>query len=368
MKPKSTLWPREEHTEGKHLVLREYLKAWLPILGSTQGRIIFIDGFAGPGEYEGGEPGSPVIAMDTFMDHDAAPRIKAQVVFAFIEKHPARAKHLQSLVDERESKFPNNMRVHVINEKFDLKMTELLEDVKGRLAPAFVMIDPFGVKGFSPNVICGILANQKCEIYVTIMWSRMIRFCSTDGFRPHMNDIFGSKWTSINNIASEDGRHDLYQMYTTRLKEFGAKYVISFDLYKSNKIEYSVFFATQNLTGCDRMKQAIWKVCPFGDFSFQGETANQPILVGLDAPNYDPLRSALSEQFGSKGWTPIKKVLDFVKSDKTLYHSGQVKKPVLQPMEQEKLLEVKSGSRKKQLTYPDGCQIRFLESARPKQP
>lgn len=55
MKPKSTLWPREPHTEGKHLVLKEYLNAWFPILGGTQGRIVFIDGFAGPGEYAGGE-------------------------------------------------------------------------------------------------------------------------------------------------------------------------------------------------------------------------------------------------------------------------------------------------------------------------
>ena len=34
----------------------------------SQGRlpeILYIDGFAGPGEYEGGEAGSPIIALDT---------------------------------------------------------------------------------------------------------------------------------------------------------------------------------------------------------------------------------------------------------------------------------------------------------------
>lgn len=55
--PRSKLWPLEAHTRGKHLVLKNYVNAWLPILGSTRQRILFIDGFAGPGEYAGGEEG-----------------------------------------------------------------------------------------------------------------------------------------------------------------------------------------------------------------------------------------------------------------------------------------------------------------------
>ncbi len=48
---KGVVWPIGPHTPGKHLVLREYLKAWLPIMGMTQGRILFIDGFCGPGSF-----------------------------------------------------------------------------------------------------------------------------------------------------------------------------------------------------------------------------------------------------------------------------------------------------------------------------
>lgn len=371
MKPKKTLWDREPHTEGKHLVLENYLKAWFPILGNTQEQIIFIDGFAGPGEYENGERGSPVIAMETFANHSAAAKITAKIRLAFIEKRADRAKHLQSLVAAWEPKFPNNMKAVVINKEFDPTMKKMLDDLKGRherLAPAFVMIDPFGVKDFSIEVIEGLLANPKCELYITIMWSRMRRFLFTSEFRSYMDNIFGPKWTSVNDTTSDKGRNKLYQMYKKRLKDKGARYVLSFDLYKGKTIEYSIFFATQNLTGCDKMKQAIWKVCPFGDYSFRGETANQPILVGIDAPNYDPLRSALLEHFGGNGWTRVKKVLDFVKSDKTLYHSGQVKKTVLRPMEQEGLLEVQSDSRKRSLTYPKGCRIRFGESGQPKRP
>ncbi len=60
--PKDILWELEPHTLGKHRVLRAYLDAWFPILSSWRKRILFIDGFAGPGEYKGGEEGSPQIA------------------------------------------------------------------------------------------------------------------------------------------------------------------------------------------------------------------------------------------------------------------------------------------------------------------
>ena len=46
--PKKTLWPLEPHTRGKHLVLKSYLDAWLPIMGTRNARILVIDGFAGP--------------------------------------------------------------------------------------------------------------------------------------------------------------------------------------------------------------------------------------------------------------------------------------------------------------------------------
>ena len=48
-----TLWRHDEQTEGKHLVLRSYLDGWFPILSRWNGRLLFVDGFAGPGEYIG---------------------------------------------------------------------------------------------------------------------------------------------------------------------------------------------------------------------------------------------------------------------------------------------------------------------------
>lgn len=111
--PKTTLWTRGHHTEGKHLVLGHYLNAWFPILGmgDWNGRILFVDGFAGPGEYEGGEEGSPVVAMRALADHSARRRINAEVVFLFIEENGNRARHLEGLVAEWRPKLPRSAKV-----------------------------------------------------------------------------------------------------------------------------------------------------------------------------------------------------------------------------------------------------------------
>jgi hypothetical protein len=48
-----------------------------------------------------------------------------------------------------------------------------------------------------------------------------------------------------------------------------------------------------------------------------------------------------------------------VGSDETDYHTGQVKRQVLAPLERQGSIEVEDGVRKKKCTYPDGTRLRF---------
>lgn len=92
-----TVWELEPHTQAKHDLLRRYLGAWFGIMGRSAGRIVFFDGFAGPGTYKGGEPGSPVIALKTLLDHSN--RYDAcQYVLIFNEADRARYDSLQTVL------------------------------------------------------------------------------------------------------------------------------------------------------------------------------------------------------------------------------------------------------------------------------
>lgn len=70
-KIKTVIWKMQPHTEMKHIILKKYLDAWLPIMANTNKKILYIDGFAGPGEYKNGEIGSPIIAINAIKNHKA---------------------------------------------------------------------------------------------------------------------------------------------------------------------------------------------------------------------------------------------------------------------------------------------------------
>src|SRR6185437_9529423 len=99
--PKSTVWKIEPHTQAKHEILRRYLEAWTAIL--SLGRfptIAYVDGFAGPGVYEKGEIGSPIIALNAALDQQRQhPEMAAtSLIFLFIEEKKDRADRLEDSV------------------------------------------------------------------------------------------------------------------------------------------------------------------------------------------------------------------------------------------------------------------------------
>jgi len=220
MNPSETLWALEPHTKGKHLVLKNYLNAWLPILGRYSGRIIFIDGFAGPGKYEGGEEGSPLIALAALCEHQARHSIRAEVGFIFIEKDKQRAHYLESLINAMQPSLPANCYVEVINNKFDGTINEImdmLDEQEKKLAPSFVMVDPFGVSETPMEVIRRILRNPKSEVYISFMYDYINRFRNKPEFEQHLDEMFGcNEWRDGIEIDDSRNANNFITLYTKK--------------------------------------------------------------------------------------------------------------------------------------------------------
>ncbi len=366
MPPKTTVWELDAHTRGKHLVLRNYLNAWLPIMGMGKynGRILVVDGFAGPGQYKGGEDGSPIIALKALIEHRAKHQIAAEVVFMFIEKDAERAAYLQTLLHKLWPSLPSNCKVRIHKGIFDQTMTQVLSQLDAQtkqLAPSFVMIDPFGVSETPMGVVERILKNPKSEVYISYMYEFINRFSESPEFEHHLDNLFGTPdWRAGNNIAdAQDRKQFFYDLYERQLRKAGARHVVHFELYEGNRLVYTIFFGTHSSKGCDVMKQAIWKVAPFGDFAFRGAKAGQ-LSFDLKNADFEPLKRALQDKFRSRGWINIEQVHDFVESDQTDFHTGQYKTGVLVPLEKAGQIEVDPSTRKMKNTYPARTRLRFL--------
>jgi three-Cys-motif partner protein len=273
------------------------------------GRILFIDGFAGPGKYDRGEDGSPVIALNALRQHPTP--MAAEVLFMFIEKDRRRAAYLQTVVNDMASAMPGNVKTRVIHGAFDETMAEVLNSLDAQakqLAPCFVMVDPFGVSGTPMTVIERILKNPKSEVYVSFMYESINRWKAEPEFESHLDQLFGTPgWRKGLAIEGQHGRKEFFfGLYAQQLRHAGARYVTHFELYEGERLVYAIFFGTQSLLGCDKMKQAIWKVAPFGDFVFRGTKGGQ---LGLDLIDFEPLKAALRKTFGGRGWVTIQDCL-----------------------------------------------------------
>src|SRR5262245_49196695 len=117
------LWPLDDHTRAKHRVLRAYLQGWFAVMAEQarkvphfagRPRLLAVDGFAGPGRYEGGEEGSPLIMLRALLDHDRFEKWgEIDFLYLFIEHDSRRVEHLEAELAEIE--VPANVQISVVN-------------------------------------------------------------------------------------------------------------------------------------------------------------------------------------------------------------------------------------------------------------
>ena len=198
--PPVQLRARPPHTGAKHDLLRTYLGAWFPIMASTNGRVIYYDGFACLGEYLGNEPGSPIIALSTLVNHDHFSSMTGtEFMFLFNEQDQSCATNLQQLVDEMrasKSPWPPNVHVTITNSTFIDLTTEVLNDLDERnahLAPTFAFVDPVGVKATPMSVLQRLTDYPKGELLVYFAHDAVLRFCGAGNIDEALTDLFGTE-------------------------------------------------------------------------------------------------------------------------------------------------------------------------------
>lgn len=363
--PSSTKWEIEPHTAAKHLILKNYLRAWFPIMGRYNARILFLDGYAGPGEYEGGQDGSPIIAIKEAMNFfDACEKhewIKPEIVFIFVEEDKDRATNLEQKIAGL--KLPKKIVVQVINSSFEevsRDITETLTKQNASLAPAFLFVDPFGYN-LPFELIQKLMQNEKCEVFINFMYEFINRFFARDGQEKVMTRLFGNEdWKNIDvkAMTPPERKEAIIGLYERQLKEKAAKYVRSFDLRgPRNATKYFLVYGTNHKLGLQRMKEAMWKVDGGGGFSFIDSTdPDQLVLFGVE-PDYFRLKGLLTSRF--KGHSVyIELVEDYVLCE-TPFLPTHFKRQILNPMEKAGEITVIESNRKKAGSYPPGTKIRF---------
>ena len=353
--PKETLWELDPHTKAKHEILRRYLAAWFPILGTYHSRIVYIDGFSGPGRYKNGEPGSPMIALDVALSHRKT--TTGEIVFWFIEERNDRLAHLKQ--ELAAVPVPAHFKVIAEPGRFDDEFGKVLASIetdRNILAPTFAFIDPFGFSGIPLSLIERLLGYKRCEAFITFMVDAINRFLEhpDDTVVQHIVEAFGGDEAVQIAKGPGDRIAKLRVLYQSKLSSV-AKFVRYFEMRdRQDRIQYYLFFATNSEVGHVKMKEAMWKMDPDGDFRFSDAT-NPDQLVLFEADPSKMLAAQLRENFEGKGAVTGLAVRTFVENV-----TAYLKKHMTRALKQEEesghlnVDDVKTdGKRRRVNTFPD---------------
>lgn len=362
-KTQGTLWNLEPHTAKKHELLRRYFEAWLPIMAKWHNRVVYIDGFAGPGRYSNGEDGSPVVVLKAARDH--AYPVQTELICIFVENDQNRCDHLRGVLSDLSPSLPAYVKWEVVCGKFDEHLTQtfdLLDAQAKAIAPCLVFIDPFGFSHTPFRTIERVLSNKRCEVLINFMYEEVNRFLSLEVLSADLDELFGTRdWRDVPNISGSDLRRKaIHDIYLRQLKT-AARYVHSFEMRnRTNSTDYFLFFASNSLKGLEKMKEAMWKVDDTGSFQFSDhEHARGLLYLFSEHPNLSPLREAIKKTFKGQE-VAIERLLDWVVAE-TEFLPKHLKGPVLKPMEENgEVVVVNASPQRRKGTFSDGTILKFL--------
>lgn len=177
----------------------------------------------------------------------------------------------------------------------------------------------------------------------------------------HIVDAFGTNEAVQIAKGSGDRVSKLRELYQSKLQQ-AAKYVRYFEMRdRQNCPQYYLFFATNNDLGHLKMKEAMWKVDPDGDFRFSDAT-NPNQLVLFEADTTPTLVVELRKEFCGKGQVTGFAVRTFVEN-KTAY----LKKHMTAALKQEeeasgvRVEPLKTAGKKRRAhSYPDEVRLTWV--------
>lgn len=291
-------WKAEPHTLAKIEMLKAYLHAYFPILAqSKRGKpFLYVDGFAGPGEYTNSPTGSPIaalVAIKAAMAQLGDRWTAGNVTCVFIEPDGPRCAHLR----DRVKPFEGNprLKIEVKEKSFENGMNELQLELPKPFTcddPLFVFIDPFGATGVPFKLVSDILSSDCSEVLINLDADGITRI-----FQAHSNNNREEQLTAV--FGDDSWRlalqpHESFdtlcrrvlELYKLKLRAIPkVRYVFAFEMRGGkDTLNYHLVFASRNPLGLTKMKEAMKTIDQSGSYCFSDGGIGQDVLFRFDEP------------------------------------------------------------------------------------
>jgi three-Cys-motif partner protein len=272
--PADVVWDADPHTLAKHRLLQAYLAAWLPtLLHGGYDRVTYAEGFAGPGIYRGGEPGSPVAALRAFLGQRRLLAGGRTVSMVLAEKDHRRMTELRRQMGRALTEAPvapAGISVEYVCGDHAKVLLPALERIGAMRRPVFAFLDSYGGPDVPLDVARRIGSAPASEVLVTFGTSFFIRFCEVEGHQAEGDRVFGGpQWRQVAKLAPREKKPFLVATYRRSLRQAGFRFVLSFEMLDEQGHDLHLVFGTTHRAGLEKMKDAMWAIDPIGGVRFR---------------------------------------------------------------------------------------------------
>ncbi len=284
-------WKYELHTTIKHQILIKYLEPWSKILGSWSRGLALVDGFAGRGRYPGGEEGSPLLVLNVAQKALASSSIRTErIACHLVEANPDNFHNMEREVQRHPGNHDPMIDIYLYRSRF----AEVSADIVGRIRQAgqssFFFLDPFGYDDPPMETLRSILALDRAEVLVNLMFdfaNRAINIEGNPALSRTLDELFGSgNWRSLIELEGEQRERGFVDLYREQLKARGAGQVVRFPMGydESERTLYYLVHATKHPKGALLMKDVMASLSSPGALGYRGaERHHSRPLFDLDA-------------------------------------------------------------------------------------
>lgn len=271
-----------------------------------EGRILYIDLFAGPGRYEDESASTPILVLGQAI---ADPAIRAGLVSIFNDKDENNSQSLQkeiaALPGIETLKYPPRVHNGEVGEGIAKSLGEMT------LVPTLSFIDPWGYKGLSLDLIGSVLKDWGSDCIFFFNYNRINMGLTNAQVENHVNGLLTKEKADtlrkeIKGVTPEERERAILGTLREALRERLGEFALTFR-FKSkegNRTSHYLVFVTKHFLGYEIMKGVMAKEStrsPQGvpTFEFDPTDLTNPKLLEIERP-LDELKDLLHEEFAGE--------------------------------------------------------------------
>ena len=311
------VWKPKEHSQIKETILESYLKAWYMKTTSGFRRVCYVDTCSGPGIFDNGMLGSPMIALK--MAYEAWKRHPSCIYeFMFCDMNSDFLRKLKENVAEQigcyEKEFNSVVRVSFYECDFLEEFDRILQGVKKKGTASFLFIDPFNASTVPFATIAKAVEGASTEVLYNFMHSDINRnknlMSSEKKVRIMGGDCNVGKLASVPTIRDE---------FIANLREKTGAYIMHYTMKTSNRSPlYDLIHLTKHCDGLSIMKEVMSSLSKTPHYFSNDERYARDQLTIFGPRSQDSFYEVLKSMCGSEQ-TRVERLYNEIMCDDKLF-------------------------------------------------